>query len=448
MSSELPTDLHAEQSARLNEHLPFKSTSRRSLLRFAGAGAAGLGLAQLLSACSPGEAASDAQSGAAGGGAADDPIKLGVLFSLSGDLAIAETAMHNGALLAIKEINDAGGINGRQIEPVISDYASDFSLVVQKAQALISQGVVATVGCYASASRKAVLPVFEKAGGILVYPTFYEGLECSTNVIYSSLVANQHLTDATGWMVTNLGKRIYMVGSDYVGPQTYNAIVTKIAESQGAAVLQNRLFPLGQTDFGAAIADIKAVAPEVVWCTLVGDSVPAFYKQMLAAGITAQTLPIMAGITTEQELAAVEPAAAEGHYFPSSYFATMTTEGNQDFVSRYQAAYGSDQPTNMPVAASYTSVHLIKAAIEKAGTTDITAVLKAFPGVSVSSPGEGTVTVTDNHHTTHPTFLGRANRDRLYEVVATFEPRQPDPFPVSLVGSANVPSCPRAETSA
>ncbi|MEN2742722.1 transporter substrate-binding protein [Microbacterium sp. X-17] len=418
--------------------------SRRSLLGIAGAGVAAASLTSLLTACTPRAVPAPASSTSGG---ESGTIKLGVLFSLSGDLAIAETAMHNGTMLAIEEINAAGGILGRTIQPVVADYASDFKLVVEKAQYLVDQGVAATVGCYSSASRKAVLPVFEKADAVLVYPTFYEGLECSTNVIYSSLVANQHLTDASEWMVENLGKRIYMVGSDYVGPQTYNAIVSKLTQKRGATVVQNRFFPLGQTEFGAAISDIKATKPDVVWCTLVGDSVPAFYKQMLNAGLSGQVMPIMAGITTEQELAAIDTDAALGHYFPSSYFATMTGNGNKAFVNRYQAKFGSNQPTNMPVEASYTSVYLVKAAIEKAHTANPKAILAAFPGVTVNAPGEGQVTVTANHHTTHPIFLGRANKDRLYDVVATFKPRKPDPFPADLVGAENVPMCPRRETT-
>jgi ABC-type branched-subunit amino acid transport system substrate-binding protein len=334
---------------------------------------------------------------------------------------------------------------GRQLVPVVEDYASDFSVVVEKARRLVSQHVTATVGCYASASRKAVLPVFEEAGAVLVYPTFYEGLECSSNVIYSSLVANQHLTDTANWMVDNLGKRIYMVGSDYVGPQTYNAIVKEFVEQRGGTIVENRLFPLGQTEFGPAISAIQSADADVIWCTIVGDGIPAFYKQFRSAGLTAESLPIVSGITTEQELAALGPEEAAGHYFPSSYFQSLDTPDNQSFIERYQARYGTDQPANMPMQASYTSVKLVAAAIEKAGDAAPQAVLEAFPGVTVEAPGEGPVTVKDNHHTTHKIYLGRANGDRLYEVIETFAPRDPDPFPAAVVAADRIPSCPRAE---
>jgi ABC-type branched-subunit amino acid transport system substrate-binding protein len=433
--------------------LPSSGLSRRRLLHLAGRTALTAGLAApLLAACSSSSPAASTSTGTsagrAGGSGDRDAIKIGVLFSLSGSLAIAETAMHNGALMAVDEINAAGGVNGRQLVPVVSDYASDFTLVVQKAKDLLSQGVAATVGCYSSASRKAVLPVFEGGGGILVYPTFYEGLECSTNVIYSSLVANQHLTDASNWMVENLGKKIYMVGSDYVGPQTYNAIVKEIVTGRGATVAENKFFPLSQTEFGPAIAAIQAAKPEVIWCTLVGDSIPAFYKQYYSAGLAPDSMPIMAGITTEQELAALSPQEAAGHYFPSSYFETMETGGNPSFVRRYQARYGTSQPTNMPVQASYNSVYLVKAAIEKAGRDQPGAILKAFPGVSVSAPGEGEVVVRPNHHTTHKIFLGKSNTRKLYDVIATFKPREPDPFPPGIVAAGHVPSCPRVESKA
>jgi urea transport system substrate-binding protein len=420
--------------------------TRREIITQAGGAALALSAAgTFLAACG-----SDSKSAAGNGGFTDDgegPIKLGVLFSLSGVLSIAETSMHNAALLAIDEINREGGIGGRRIEPVIEDYASDFSLVVQKARKLVDQDkVVATVGCYSSASRKAVLPVYEEASSVLVYPTFYEGLECSTNVIYSSLVANQHLTDATEWMVKNVGKRIYMVGSDYVGPQTYNAIVKELAEKQGAEIVADRYFPLEQTEFGSAISSIAAAKPDVIWCTLVGAGIPAFYKQYRAAGLDPDTLPIFSGITTEQELAAMGGAVAEGHYFPSSYFQTMNTPDNKKFVARYKSKFGSDQPTNMPVQASYSSVKLVAEAIEKGGEATSEAILSAFPGVGAKAPGEGSVTVGGDNHSTHHMYLGRANSEALYDVIEDFGEIKPEPFPKSIVPASKIPTCPRRET--
>jgi len=422
-------------------------TTRREILTKAGGTALALSAAgTFLAACG-----SDGKTTAAGSaGGSDDgegPIKLGVLFSLSGVLSIAETSMHNAALLAVDEINRAGGIGGRRIEPVVEDYASDFSLVVQKARKLVDEDeVAATVGCYSSASRKAVLPVYEGADAVLVYPTFYEGLECSTNVIYSSLVANQHLTDATEWMVKNLGKRIYMVGSNYVGPQTYNAIVKELAEKQGAEIVADRYFPLEQTEFGSAISSIAAAKPDVIWCTLVGAGIPAFYKQYRAAGLDPETMPIMSGITTEQELAAMGGAVAEGHYFPSSYFQTMETPENRKFVARYKRKYGSKQPTNMPVQASYNSVKLVAEAIEKGGEATPEAILSAFPGVGSSAPGEGRVNVVGDNHSTHHMYLGRANSEALYDVIEDFGEIDPEPFPKSIVPASKIPTCPRRET--
>lgn len=422
-------------------------TTRREILTKAGGTALALSAAgTFLAACgSAGKSAIAGNGGA--GGEGDGPIKLGVLFSLSGVLSIAETSMHNAALLAIDEINRAGGVGGRKIEPVVEDYASDFSLVVQKARKLVSEDkVVATVGCYSSASRKAVLPVYEEASSVLVYPTFYEGLECSTNVIYSSLVANQHLTDATKWMVDNIGKKIYMVGSNYVGPQTYNAIVKELAEKEGAEIIADRYFPLEQTEFGSAISSIAAAKPDVIWCTLVGAGIPAFYKQYRAAGLDPSTLPIFSGITTEQELAAMGGAVAEGHYFPSSYFQTMNTPDNKKFVAAYKAKFGSKEPTNMPVQASYNSVKLVADAIEKGGEATPEAILSAFPGVGSKAPGEGTVTVQANHHSTHHMYLGRANSEALYDVIEDFGEIKPEPFPKSIVPASKIPTCPRRET--
>lgn len=420
--------------------------TRRDVLKRAGAAALGTtAVGTLLSACGSSETSTAAGVASATTGATD-AIKVGVLFSLSGNLSIAETSMKNATMLAIDEINAKGGIGGRKIEPVVEDYASDFGVVVQKARKLVEQDkVAATIGCYASASRKAVLPVFEQGNGVLLYPTFYEGLECSTNVIYTSLVAAQHLTDTTDWMVKHAGKKIYMVGSDYVGPQTYNAIVKKLAEEQGATVVANRFFPLDQTEFGSALSAIRDAKPDLIWNTIVGAGIPAFLKQYQAAGFTPETTPIFSGICTEQELAAVGGEAAKGHYFPSSYFATTDTPDNTSFVKRYQAKYGADQPANMPMQASYTSVLLLAAAIEKAGEATPEAILEAFPGVSAEAPGEGTVTVGDNHHTTHTVSLGQANDKALYDVVEAFAPREPDPFPASVVPASKIPSCPRRE---
>jgi urea transport system substrate-binding protein len=420
--------------------------TRRDVLKRAGAAALGTtAVGSLLSAC--GETDASTLTNTTGGSSAvGDAIKVGVLFSLSGNLSIAETSMKNATILAIDEINARGGVGGRKLEPVIEDYASDFGVVVQKARKLVEQDrVAATIGCYASASRKAVLPVFEQGNGVLLYPTFYEGLECSTNVIYTSLVAAQHLTDTADWMVRNAGKKIYMVGSDYVGPQTYNAIVKKLVEEQGATVVENRFFPLDQTEFGSALSAIRAARPDLIWNTIVGAGIPAFLKQYQAAGFTPETTPIFSGICTEQELAAVGGAAAKGHYFPSSYFATTDTPDNRSFVERYQAKYGRDQPANMPMQASYTSAYLLAAAIEKAGDATPEALLEAFPGVSAEAPGEGTVTVQDNHHTTHTVSLGQANDSALYDVVERFAPREPDPFPPSVVAASKIPTCPRRE---
>ncbi|HZV73282.1 MAG TPA: transporter substrate-binding protein [Conexibacter sp.] len=424
--------------------------TRRQILQRAGGAAVGAtSLAALLSACGSSDSGGSAAAGTtAAASGSKDAIKVGVLFSLSGNLSIAETSMKNATMLAIDELNARGGVGGRKLQPVVEDYASDFGVVVEKARKLVEQDrVAATIGCYASASRKAVLPVFEQGNAVLLYPTFYEGLECSTNVIYTSLVAAQHLTDTTGWMVKHAGKRIYMVGSDYVGPQTYNAIVKKLAEQQGATVLANRFFPLDQTEFGSALSAIRAAKPDLIWNTIVGAGIPAFLKQYQAAGFTPQQTPIFSGICTEQELAAVGGAAAKGHYFPASYFETIDTPENRSFIGRYQAKYGSAQPTNMPMQASYTSVLLLAAAIEKAGEATPGAILKAFPGVSATAPGEGTVTVKDNHHTTHTVSLGQANDRALYDVVERFAPRDPDPFPAGIVPASKIPTCPRRETT-
>ena len=433
---------------------PDKRTRREVLQRGSALALGASGAAAVLAACGSSAKTPTIKHAAAthspSPGSSQGVIPIGVLFSLSGDLSIAEVPMHNATMMAISEINAAGGVGGRKLEPVVADYASDFSLVVQKAKQLVQQrNVAAVVGCYSSASRKAVLPVFEGLNNCLIYPTFYEGLECSTNVIYSSLVANQAVFGVSDWMVQHLGKKIYMVGSNYVGPQTYNAIAEKVVTSKGATVIANRFFPLTQTDFGAALSDIKAANPDVIWNTIVGAGIPAFYKQWAQAGFTSDKTPIVTGIATEQEIKAVGGEIAKGSYFASSYFETMKSPNNSSFIERYKAKYGSSEPTNEVMQASYNSVYLLKAAIEKAGEATPRAILKAFPGVTTTPPGlEGPVTVKANNHTTHKVFLGRANGKALYDVIADFGEIDPEPFPSQILPASKIPQCPRRETRA
>ena len=245
---------------------------------------------------------------------------------------------------------------------------------------------------------------------MLLYPTFYEGLECSSNVIYTSLVANQHLTDTTEWMVKNAGKKIYMVGSDYVGPQTYNAIVKKLAEQQGATVIANRFFPLTQTEFGSALSDIRSAKPDLIWNTIVGAGIPAFLKQYQRGRLHAADDADLLGHLHRAGAGGGRRLGGEGPLLPGLLLRDDENAGQQVVHQALPGEIRQPQPTNMPMQASYTSAYLLAAAIEKAGDATPAAILQAFPGVSRTPPGEGTVTVKDNHHTTHTGLAGARER--------------------------------------
>ena len=234
------------------------------------------------------------------------PIRVGLIYALTGHLSVVERPIYQGAMLAIEELNAAGGINGRPLKPLVTDYASDFTLAARQAQDVVHEHAVSVVfGGYTSASRVAMLPVFERADALLFYGTHYEGLECSPNCFYCGAVPNQFLMAYVPWVLDNLGNRVYVVGSDYIYPRTASAIVRKLVIEGGASIVADEYFPLGTTDFTATIADIAAKAPTVVFSNMVGDSTIAFYRQFHEAGFTAASLPIAATVTTEVEIQAM-----------------------------------------------------------------------------------------------------------------------------------------------
>lgn len=412
--------------------------SRRTFLRRTGVGLTTAALAGgLLAGCGD-EPAAEA-------GADTSPIKVGVLQSLSGVLSITEKSLAQGTQLAIDEINADGGINGRKLQAVTEDYASDMTVAVQKADKLLTKDeVAAVVGGYTSASRVAVIPTFQKRDGLLFYGTYYEGLECDQNTLYGGAVPNQFLLDYVPWIIENLGKRLYIVGSDYIYPRTVSKLVEKLAAQHGGEVVSDRYFQLGTTDFGSTISDIQRKKPDVVISNLVGDSTPAFYKQYRAAGLTADELPIAATVTTEVEVAAMAPEDAAGHYMTSTYFQSLDNPANKEFVAAFKAKYGQDAVTHMPLVGNYNAVHLLAEALKKTGgDTSPDAIRKAIVGASFAGSPEGQPAVMgENHHTNHPSYVGKAGRDGQYEVVATFEPRDADPFPAAVVAAGKAPSCP------
>ncbi len=414
--------------------------SRRQVLKSGATGLAGLTVGGgLLSACGG--------SGSGGGASAaseSGPIKVGLLNSLSGGLSIIEQSIHNAGQLAIEELNAAGGINGRKIKPVVADYASDFSLAVQKAEELVTrEKVAATFGCYTSASRVSVLPVFERNDAMLFYSTLYEGLECSGNCIYTGCIPTQQLFDFCPWIVENLGKRVYIVGSDYIYPRTMSAIEQILIKQAGGTIVDDRYFPLSTTEFAPVIASFRETKPDVILSNMVGDSIPALYKQFKAAGFTPDSLPIAATVTTEQEVQAMGAAAATGHYMSVTYFQSLDNPANKKFVAAYKKKYGADQVTNQPMADNYVAVKLWAEAVKKSGSTSFEALRDTIVGTEFADAPEGKpIKVQANHHVALPSLIGQGAANGQYKIVKDFGLRQPDPFPAEIVPKDRIPKCP------
>ena len=394
---------------------------RSSALRFGAAAAL-----FVFAACSGGPAANEAT----------DTIPVGVLHSLTGTMAISEIPVRDATLLAIEEINAAGGVLGKQLEPIVEDGASEPATFAQKAQKLIQQDRVATVfGGWTSASRKAMLPVFEANGSLLWYPVQFEGNECSPNIFYLGAQPNQQILPALDWAFEQEMTKIYLLGSDYVFPRTANLILAKHIEDRGGVVAGEDYVPLGGTDFSSVINKIKAAGPQIIFNTLNGDSNVAFFKQLQAEGLTADTLPVISFSIAEQEAKAMGPALVQGHYAAWNYFQTLPGADNEKFVAAYRAAYGDDQVVDDPMEAGYIAVYLWKTAAEKAGSLDPEAVRKAAWGLSLNAP-EGAVRIDDNQSLYKAVRVGRLLPDGQFEVIwGTDDPVQPEPYdPLAFPG--------------
>ena len=328
----------------------------------------------------------------------DGTVRVGILHSLSGPLAISESSLKDAALMAIAEINRAGGVLGQAIVPVIEDGASDPHVFEQKAKKLLQHEQVATLfGCWSSAGRKLVLPILEKFNCLLWYPVQYEGLECSKYVFYSGACPNQQVEPAVNWLFQHQRRRFYLLGMDYVFPRVSNKIIKARLKQLGGTVVGEAYPPLETTDFRAIIQQIQAAQPDVVFSTLNGNGNVSFYQQYYAAGITAADIPIMAVSLSEDELQRLEPETMAGHYATWSYFQSIDTPINQAFVQRFQALYGADRVTSDPIEAAYSQVYLWKQAVETAQSFATESVRCAAYGQTFAAPS-GLIQIEPNHH--------------------------------------------------
>jgi urea transport system substrate-binding protein len=362
-------------------------------------------------------------------GLAAPPIKVGVLHSLSGTMAISETAVVDATLMAIEEINAAGGINGRLIEPVVVDGKSDWGVFATEAERLITREKVNVIfGCWTSASRKTVKPVFERFNHLLFYPLQYEGLEASPNIIYTGAAPNQQIIPAVKWSMDNLGERFFLVGSDYIFPRTANAIIRDQVKSLQGEVVGERYVLLGSTDVAAAVEAIKAAQPDVILNTINGDSNIAFFAGLRAAGITTPTISFSIG---ENELPSLKIEDVVGNYAVWNYFQTVEGEVNASFVSRIRARYGQNRVASDPMEAAYFGVYLWANAVREAGTADVNVIRESILDQSMNAPGGVVYIDPETRHTWKTVRIGQIRPDGQFDIVWTSgSPIRPAPYPI------------------
>ncbi|WP_407926931.1 urea ABC transporter substrate-binding protein [Cellvibrio polysaccharolyticus] len=391
-------------------------------------------LCSLAASCALSVTAMAAEVNTTGLAVTDTTVKVGILHSVTGTMAISETGSVQAEKLAIEQINAMGGVLGRKIEFIQEDGASDWPTFAEKSRKLLVNDKVAAVfGCWTSASRKAVLPIFEQYNGMLYYPTFYEGLEQSPNVIYTGQEATQQIIAGIDWVVKNKdAKTFYLLGSDYIWPRTSNKIARKHIEKLGLKVVGEEYYPLGHTQFNSVINKIKLRKPDVIYAIVVGGSNVAFYKQLKAAGIdmTKESPLVLTISVTEDEILGIGGENMVGAYAAMKYFQSLPNANNEAFVKAFKERWGNDIVIGDVTQAAYLGPWLWKAAVEKAGSFDIDKVRAASPGIELTTAPEGYVKVHENHHLWSKTRIGHAQADGQYKVVyETEELIEPDPFP-------------------
>lgn len=358
--------------------------------------------------------------------------KLGVLFSETGATAVIEQSQKNGALLAIDEINAAGGIAGRPLEAVSYDPCSEPTEYGRLAEKLILEdGVSALIGCYMSSARKEVLPIVERRNALFFYPTLYEGFEYSPNVIYGGACANQNSVPLVSYLLENYGNRFYFVGSDYIYPRESNRVMRNILRQGGGEVVGEHYVPVsaGADAFSDILADIAEKKPDVIFSTVVGNSTISLYKAYHAAGHDARVRPIASLTTNEAEIAHIGPEASVGHITAAPYFRTICTPENMRFLESYSRKFGSDALVTSCCESAYFQVHMFAAALERVKVMDTDRLREALLGATFNAP-QGQVKVDpDNNHTYLHSRIAKVNEDGDFiiqsEVVRAIKP---DPY--------------------
>ncbi|NOY45867.1 MAG: urea ABC transporter substrate-binding protein [Deltaproteobacteria bacterium] len=388
------------------------------------------------------------------GARAEDVIKVGILHSLSGTMAISETSLKDVALMAIEEINAAGGLLGKKIEPIVVDPASNWPLFAEKARELIEKHKVAVVfGCWTSVSRKSVLPVFEELNALLFYPVQYEGEECSYNVFYTGAAPNQQAIPAVEYLMSEEGggaKRFVLLGTDYVYPRTTNKILRAFLHQKGVSDddIMEIYTPFGHSDYQTIVANIKrfaAAKPTAVISTINGDSNVPFYKELANQGVRAEDIPVIAFSVGEEELRGIDTAPLVGHLAAWNYFMSIDTPENREFVKKWKSYVkrhnlpgGDKRVTNDPMEATYIGIKMWAQAVLQAGTTDVDAVRQAMGYQKFKAPSGYEIRMDPkNHHLHKPVFIGEIREDGQFDIVwQTDGPIRAEPWSPYLPDSA------------
>lgn len=378
-----------------------------------------------LAGCSPPEP---------GSGGRGHVLKVGVLHSLSGTMAISEQSVHDATLLAIEDLNAQGGVLGKRLTPIVVDGKSDWPTFAREAERLITQEHVQVVfGCWTSASRKTVRPVFERYDHLLFYPVQYEGLEQSPNIVYTGAAPNQQIIPAIKWASDHLGTKFFLVASDYVFPRSANAIIKAQVSALRGRVVGEEYLLLGTKNVQEVVRKIAQVHPHVIVNTINGDTNVAFFNALRTAGITPQKIPTLSFSLAEDELRSMDPKAMAGDYAAWNYFQSIDSKENAAFVAKFKQRYGPDRVTDDPMEAAYFGVHLWAQAVNDARTADPREVRKALPTQTFAAP-EGLVYIdAHNQHTWKTVRIGRIREDGQFDVVWTSDkPIRPVPYPVYL----------------
>ena len=377
-----------------------------------------------------------------------DKIKVGVLHSLSGTMAISETTLKDTVLMLIEEQNKKGGINGKMLEAVVVDPASDWPLFAEKARELISVDKVDVIfGCWTSVSRKSVLPVLEELNGLLFYPVQYEGEESSRNVFYTGAAPNQQAIPAVDYFLEELGvEKFALLGTDYVYPRTTNNILDAYLKSKGIA--ESDIFvnytPFGQSDWSKIVSDVKALGADGkkvgVISTINGDANIGFYKELAASGITADDIPVVAFSVGEEELSGLGEADLKnlvGQLAAWNYFESADTPENAAFIKQWHAHTGDDtRVTNDPMEATYIGFNMWVQAVTQVGSTDTDKVIAAMPGQEFPNLTGTTAKMLPNHHLTKPVLIGEIQADGQFDIISQTDPVPGDAWTDYLPESA------------